>query len=183
MRRNESPKKFANDLLKRAQKCSRLFRRGAKQRTEAVRGILSAMAYSRGLKFSPRRPRKRHEFLCDFAWMCWQKSHPLWLRRLVLAAECEWSNQGRDRSRQVLYDFRKLLPLKARFKLCIYQVRRRSPEGLAEKLRKKAFIALEGYQDHTPGECYLLLELDRRKEPTARIYQWHLGMKRFSSLP
>jgi hypothetical protein len=111
--------------------------------------------------------RNRREFLCDFAWVRWQKSHPMWIEKLVLAAESEWN----PRPGSVAYDFRKLIPLRASMKLCVYQVIKQDSEERGENFREGIANALQSYKDHRRGDCYFLLELHRVDE-ALRLYYW-----------
>jgi hypothetical protein len=105
------------------------------------------MASDRDFRLSPykTKTRNRREFLCDFAWLRWHKSHPLWLIEVPLLAESEWLTKNKS----IVYDFRKLIPLKARLKLCVYQVKGKDSEATAEKCRNEITQALKPYDGHT----------------------------------
>ena len=167
MKLSNSAKVFARDLLAQIERAgSYFYEQPRKKRTEKIKSILREMARKRGFKFQPYQPRNRKEFLCDFAWMRWHKSHPFWLEQLALAAECEWSTSGKDKTRPVLYDFRKLLPLRAELKLVIYQTHRAAPENEGQKYIDRIREVLKHYKAHSKGEVYFLLELNRSlKQP------------------
>jgi hypothetical protein len=172
MKPRNSPKVFARDLLTQIENTgNRLYEHGSAKRTKKIKKILRQMARERRYKFHPYGPRHRREFLCDFVWVQWHKSHPLWLEHLGLVAECEWSTFGRGKTRPVLYDFRKLLPLRAAFKLLIYQTRPNALDEMGQKYKDKICDALEHYKAHMKGETYFLLELNRKlKRPL--LYCW-----------
>ena len=167
----DSPKAVGRELLAQIEAAgNRIYAARSGERTEMVLGILRRMGRQGGHKVAPYGPRDRREFLCDLTWQHWRKSHPLQLQRLVLAAECEWGG-----AKAVAYDFKKLLPLKAPLKLCIYRVRPNAPQASAEKMREAIGAALQSYQDHSRGEHYLLVEVNRQRRQT-KLY--HLPVQR-----
>ena len=141
----------------------------ASKRTTTVKKILRNMARNWGFKLNPR-VRGHREFLCDFVWVRYQRYHKLQLREVGLVAECEWSTKPKS----IVYDFRKLMPLKPRLKLCVYQVKGSTPEATAEKCRNEIALALKHYEDHRQGECYFLLEIHRSgHEPNGKPRLWY----------
>jgi hypothetical protein len=175
MKLSNSAKAFARDLLAQIERAGNYFYECTrKKRTEKMRNILRQMARKLEHKFQPHQLRHRKEFLCDFVWLRWHKSHPLWLERLALVAECEWSTSGKDKTRPVLYDFRKLLPLRADLKLLVYQTRPDAPDKTGQKYINKICDVLEHYKAHMKGETYFLLELNRSlKRPL--LYCWRVS--------
>src|SRR5438552_3753472 len=183
MKLSKFAKVFARELLAQIERAGNyLYEQPRKKRTEKIKNILRQMARKREFKFHPYGPRDRSEFLCDFVWMHWFKSHPLWTEYLALAAECEWSTSGRDKTRPVLYDFRKLLPLRAGLKLLIYQTRPGAPDKTGQKYIDKICDALEHYKVHAKGETYFLLELNR-EEKRPLLYCWRVNSDRIVARP
>ncbi len=148
-----------------------IFKSNCAKQTGAMRTILQSMAKKRHYQFHPNRIPNRKEFLCDFVWLRSEKQHPVWVNQMALAVECEWHSKRSDRSRLILEDFRKLLVVNAKWKLCIYQVRKGSPEGTGEKLRAKICAGLERFEEHHRNTHYLLLEIDRMNERPS-IFHW-----------
>jgi len=165
---NSNAKRFAKALLLHAQnRAHRLFTAKRAASTNIFTNILHSMARQNGHKFHPYAPRKRKEFLCDFAWVRWDKSHPPRIENLILAAECEWITKPKS----VAYDFRKLIPLKAPLKLCIYQIRKNNSQREAAVFMGEISKALEAYRQHARSETFLLLEL-HRKGNHLQLHYW-----------
>ena len=168
----ETPEQFAEDLinqicLHRPALPNSIPDNRAKA-TKAIATILRLMANQRKYKFRPWKLRERREFLCDFVWLRWQRSHPMYLKDLELAAECEWIH--RPGGRHILYDFQ-LLPIKARFKLFIFMIPPGAKRGTKKKVIDRIEAAIRGYERNIPDESFFLLEVDRKREAErATIY-------------
>jgi len=92
----------------------------------------------------------------------------MWLEKVVLVAESEWN----PKPKAVAYDFRKLIPLRASLKLCVYQVTKKDSRKNGENFRSEIANALRCYKDHKRGDYYFLLEL-RRADETLLLYDWY----------
>jgi hypothetical protein len=84
------------------------------------------------------------------------------LKDLELVAECEWIH--RTGGRHILYDFQKLSPLKARFKLFVYMIPPGAKPGVQKKMIEKIHAVIQGYERNLPGETFFLLQLDRKRK-------------------
>lgn len=178
---HEPLKKFVDDLSRRMEESQGRMRDASRTvRTATIHRILHEMAKRRRYKFHPHQRRGRRQWLCDFMWMRWTNSPTRYLKRIGLAAECEWilSNQGKGS--HILYDFQKLLPLNAARKLFIYRLPRRAGTGLGEKVRGKILASIRAYRDRGRQEHYFLLEV-HRKDGSASIY--HLKTDNRGSVP
>jgi hypothetical protein len=160
-----SPKAFGRELMARIHKGGTIYALPSGERTELVKKVLRTMARRRGLDFSPGG-HSVSEFLCDFTWLRLRGPQPSRLQSVALAVECEWGSAS-----EVFHDLQKLLPLKARFKLCMYRVKTGAWVSTADKIREGIGAAIEAYQDHLRGEHYLLLELNQKRR---RIRIYHL---------
>jgi hypothetical protein len=162
----ETPEQFAVDLIRRVclhrPPLPKLIRHDRAEATKAIATILRLMATQRGYKFHPWKLRKRREFLLDFVWLRWQRSHPMHLKDLELVAECEWIH--RSGGRHILYDFQKLLPLKARFKLFVYMIPPGAQPGVQKNMVENIHAVIQGYERNLPGESFFLLQLDRKRK-------------------
>ncbi len=177
----ETPQQFAKDLIDRVclyrPPLPKLIGHDRGKATQAVAKILRLMATKRGYKFHPFKLRKRRELLCDFIWLRWQRSHPMRLKDIELVAECEWIH--RRGGRHLLYDFQKLLPLKARVKLFIYMIPPRAKKSLEKKTIDKIESVVRGYDRNLPGESFFLLGLDRRRNcETVSVYHLRIPRKK-----
>ena len=161
-------RRFGKDLLRRFTSKKSLFQHGSGDRTKKARAILHTMAVEWQCKLHPYKPRERREFLCDFVWLLWSKERRA-LRRAVFAAECEWS----ARPTSILYDFRKLMLLKADLKLCIYQIAKGAKPEHAASIRADITRALRAYEQYARGEHYFLLELHRKE---GKLKLFHLSV-------
>ena len=98
---------------------------------------------------------KRKQILCDFMWLQWAKA-PRTLRRLVLAAESEWE----IKKQSIIYDFQKLLFVKADFKVFFFKTIKNQGDGIGDRIREKMRDVLEAYSVKDEREHYFIVEID-----------------------
>jgi hypothetical protein len=97
------------------------------------------------------------EFLLDF--VAWREK-----ASIQLAVESEWEEPAWEIRR----DFRKLLPIKAPYKVMIYCTR---PGAIhTGTLQQKFMAVLQLFQDHSPDERYIFIEF--KKGDHVLAYEW-----------
>jgi len=126
--------------------------------TQAVRQTLDKIA--RSLDYDPVCSRKEpacSEVMLDQVWFPLEGD-----QHFVFAMECEWGNQ-RDRkgkkydavAKDVRYDFRKLLHVKAPLKMLVYTA---DNDSMRTAIHRQVKDAMIHYPYHVEGECYVFVE-------------------------
>ncbi|HEV7522766.1 MAG TPA: hypothetical protein VGP89_16815 [Candidatus Angelobacter sp.] len=136
-----SAEKLSEDLVRKIDPAL-----SSKARTQAVRETLDSIA--RSLNYDPVCSRKEpacSEVMLDQVWFPVEGD-----QHFVFAMECEWGDQ-----RQVRYDFRKLLHIKAPLKMLVYTA---DDDSMRAAIHEQIKDALLHYPYHVEGECYAFVE-------------------------
>jgi len=171
---NHQIKKFAKELLKElSRKRNELSDNPRKERTKLVAEILQSMAEDGKFYLHPYKHKeiKRKQLLCDFVWLA-RESDSQTLSRVILAAESEWSRN----KPAVLYDFKKLLLVKADRKLLFFRSAKTSKITHGDNIRAEIVEALEGFKQKTMGETYFIVEMNNRSRKF-RLDYWITNLK------
>lgn len=101
-------------------------------------------------------PKPNHgEWLYDVCWLDWKKKDPPRLKQVVLAAECEWGNDG-----DIYDDFEKLVQSRARLRVMIFTKKNEEAvNGMIDDLKACA----SGFEQRQPGDDYLFCGYDNTK--------------------
>lgn len=158
-----------------AELCRKLHRKrksihltGAANRTKILATILHGMAYPK-YRHYPYSYAKRKQVLCDFMWLQWTKA-PRNLHRLVLAAESEWD----IKKQSIIYDFQKLLLVKADFKVFFFKTIKNQGDGIGDRIRENIRNVLEAYSVKDEREHYFIVEIDLANK---KVHVHHARLK------
>jgi hypothetical protein len=112
--------------------------------TRAVYQVLRELGCGLGFDVYSCLPDCHGEWLFDTVWK--RKTGDL-----ALVAESEWAQA----TKEILYDFRKVLIAKAPIKLLVYDGG--DEECCSQSIRNAIEECMEAYSAHVPGESYLLV--------------------------
>ena len=114
--------------------------------TRAIFIQLRVMGEERGMcVYSSHGPSNKGGWLLDLVWK------PQGRREIVLAVESEWGYPS-----DVEYDFDKLMSVKSRYKLLLFNT---GNQKESEEVRRRIKQSMEAYPYHLAGEEYLALDV------------------------
>lgn len=119
---------------------------GNRRWTIAIFSQLRKMGEDRGMcVYSSHGPVDKGGWLLDLVWKVEER------REIVLAVESEWGYPS-----DVEYDFDKLMCVKARYKLLLYNT---GNQKESDEVRRRIKQSMEAYPYHLAGEEYLALDV------------------------